>query len=77
MKMQNMDEYRSEVAGLKTELGYGVLHPEGKSKEDLVLEVLRMARAGRGAPRKVKASDGPQFNTRDPLADVLLSVLHR
>lgn len=77
MNMQTMEEYRQELASLKKDLGWDVLNPEGKDREDLVRGVLQMARGGRGAPRKVRGDDDPRFTTRDPLADVLLAVLHR
>tara|TARA_B100000029_G_scaffold299576_1_gene292522 strand:+ start:2597 stop:2830 length:234 start_codon:yes stop_codon:yes gene_type:complete len=74
---QTLTEYRMELADIKKTLGFDTLLGENQSKASLVEGVLVMARSGKHPARKVRQDDGPQFSTRDPLADVLLAVLHR
>ena len=74
---QTMTEYRGELAGIKKLLGFDTLKGKNQNKSTLVEGVLRLARSGEHRPRKVQQDDSPHFGTRDPLADVLLAVLHR
>ena len=77
MRDQSMEEYRKELADVKAELGYGELDPGHDAREDLIRKALSVARSGKHGPRKVLTGDGPHYETRDPLADAMLAVLHR
>jgi|TARA_R110000824_G_scaffold189403_1_gene370861 hypothetical protein len=74
---QSLTEYRQILSDIKTDLGWNKLQPEDKNQEDLVRGILLLARKGSYPQRKVMSDEGPQFMTRDPLADVLLAILNR
>jgi hypothetical protein len=77
MRDQTIDEYRKELADVKAALGYGELDPGHDAREGLIRNAIEMARAGKHLPRKVKTGDGPHYESRDPVADAMLAVLHR
>ena len=77
MNEQTMKEYREELAGIKKILGFDTLQGKNQDRSTLIEGALKLARSGEYNPRKVKQDDSPHFGTRDPLADVLLAVLHR
>ena len=77
MRDQTIDEYRKELADVKAELGYSELDPGHDAREGLIRSALEMARAGKHGQRKVLTGDGPHYESRDPLADAMLSILHR
>ena len=77
MTDQTLEEYRKELIKIKVKLGFEALDPSGPDREQLVLNALGMARIGMHPPRAVRTGDGPHYETRDPLADAVLAVLHR